>query len=60
VLRAVTASRPRTFAVPRVFGAARLAQLPPVGFALDVLLGLSGGRLTRITQGMVDRRSPAA
>jgi NAD(P)-dependent dehydrogenase (short-subunit alcohol dehydrogenase family) len=60
VLRAVTASCPRTFAVPRLFGAARLAQLPPVGFALDVLLGLSGGRITRVAEAMVDRRSPAA
>lgn len=60
VLRSVTAGRPRTFAVPRVFGVARLAQLPPVGFALDVLLGLTGRRLTDRAQAMVDRRTPAA
>jgi NAD(P)-dependent dehydrogenase (short-subunit alcohol dehydrogenase family) len=58
VVRAVTASRPRTFAVPRVFGVARLAQLPPVGFALDVLLGLTGRRITNAAQRMVERRTP--
>lgn len=60
VHKALTASRPRTFAVPRVFGVARLAQLPPIGFALDVLLGLTGRRLTDKAQEMVDRRTPAA
>jgi NAD(P)-dependent dehydrogenase (short-subunit alcohol dehydrogenase family) len=58
VLRALQASRPRTFAVPRFFGVARLAQVPPVGFALDVLLGLTGRRLTDVAQRMVDRRTP--
>ena len=58
VVRALSARTPRTFAVPRLFGIARLAQLPPVGFALDVLLGLTGRRLTDGAQDMVDRRNP--
>ncbi|MCU1672569.1 MAG: short-chain dehydrogenase/reductase [Frankiales bacterium] len=58
VLKALGASHPRTFAVPRVFGVARLAQVPPVGAALDVLMGLTGRRVTDYAQKMVARRTP--
>jgi NAD(P)-dependent dehydrogenase (short-subunit alcohol dehydrogenase family) len=58
VRRAAGSPLPRTFAVPRYLGVARLAQLPPVGFALDVAFGLTGRRLTAVAQRMVDRRTP--
>src|SRR5919107_2105211 len=39
VVDVAAAPSPRTRAVPRLMGLGRLAQLPPVGFVLDVVLG---------------------
>jgi NAD(P)-dependent dehydrogenase (short-subunit alcohol dehydrogenase family) len=58
VVRAATADRPRTFAVPRLLGTARVAQLPPFGAVMDVLCGLTARRVTAVAQRMVDRRTP--
>ena len=51
------ASWPRTRSVPRVIGLARLAQLPPVGFALDVATGYLRGALVRGARTLEEPRS---
>ncbi len=60
VLKAVLAGHPRTLAVPRVLGMARLAQVPPMGALLDIALGLAGRRLTDVGQRMTAARSAPA
>lgn len=60
VLKAVLSGHPRTLAVPRVLGLARLAQVPPVGALLDVTLGLAGRRITDVAQRMTAARSAPA
>ena len=56
VVGVAAASWPRTRAVPRVMGLGRLAQVPPVGFVLDVVLGRYAVPIVRGTRRMVDER----
>jgi NAD(P)-dependent dehydrogenase (short-subunit alcohol dehydrogenase family) len=56
VLAVAAASVPRTRAVPRVMGLGRLAQVPPVGFVLDVVLGRYAVPIVARTRRMVDER----
>lgn len=54
---AVAASgRPHTRSVPRPLGLLRLAQLPPVGFAVDLVLGRFARPVVDLTRRMVDKR----
>ena len=46
VVAAAAARRPVTRAVPRVGGLVRLAKVPPVGAALDLIFGRFGGAVT--------------
>ncbi len=50
------AGRPRTLAVPRSWGIVRLAQLPPVGALLNVVLGTLAGKLAEFGREQVRRR----
>jgi hypothetical protein len=50
------ASSPSTRSVPRAVGLVRLAQLPPVGFVLDVVVGRLAGPIVSTTRRMVDDR----
>jgi hypothetical protein len=56
VLAVAGASHASTRSVPRVMGLTRLAQLPPVGFAFDVVLGRYAGAAVAGTRRMVERR----
>ena len=56
VLAAASASSPTTRSVPRPVGLVRLAQLPPVGFLLDVVVGRLAGPIVATTRRMVDDR----
>ena len=56
VVAAADARHPVTRAVPRVMGLARLAQVPPVGFVLDVTLGRLAVPAARRLQRMVAER----
>ena len=56
VFEVAAARTPVTRSVPRVFGLTRLAQVPPVGFVLDVVLGRLAGPLTARARRMVEPR----
>ncbi len=56
VVSAAAASHPTTTSVPRVAGLVRLAQVPPVGFVLDVVVGRLAGPIVSRTRRMVDDR----
>jgi len=56
VVRVAAAGRPSTRSVPRVMGLGRLAQLPPVGFIVDVVLGRFAVPAVAGTRRMVDER----
>ena len=56
VVEVAAASWPRTRAVPRVMGLGRLAQVPPVGFVLDVVVGRFAVPIVAGTRRMVDER----
>ena len=56
VVEVAGATSPRTRAVPRVMGLGRLAQVPPVGFVLDVVLGRYARSIVDGTRRMVDER----
>lgn len=56
VVEVADATSPTTRSVPRVAGLVRLAQLPPVGFVLDVVVGRLAGPLVSTTRRMVDSR----
>ena len=56
VVEVLQASSPSTRSVPRVVGLVRLAQVPPVGFVLDVLLGRYASAIVSTTRRMVDDR----
>jgi len=56
VLAVAAASHASTRSVPRVVGLTRLAQLPPVGFVVDVVLGRYATSAVAGTRRMVDRR----
>jgi short-subunit dehydrogenase len=56
VVAVAGASSPTTRSVPRPVGLVRLAQLPPVGFVLDVVVGRLAGPIVSTTRRMVDDR----
>ena len=56
VLAVAGASSATTRSVPRAAGLVRLAQLPPVGFVLDVVVGRLAGPIVSTTRRMVDDR----
>lgn len=56
VVAAADASRPTTRSVPRVVGVVRLAQLPPVGFVLDLVAGRLAGPVVAGARKLVDER----
>ena len=56
VVAVAGAAHPTTRAVPRVMGLGRLAQVPPVGFVLDVVLGRYAVPIVAGTRRMVERR----
>jgi NAD(P)-dependent dehydrogenase (short-subunit alcohol dehydrogenase family) len=56
VVEVAGASSPTTRSVPRPVGLLRLAQLPPVGFVLDVVVGRLAGPIVSTTRRMVDDR----
>ena len=56
VLEVAAARSPRTRSVPRPVGLLRLAQVPPVGFVLDVVLGRFAVPIVSRTRRMVDDR----
>jgi NAD(P)-dependent dehydrogenase (short-subunit alcohol dehydrogenase family) len=56
VLAVAGATSPSTRSVPRAAGLVRLAQLPPVGFVLDVVVGRLAGPIVTTTRRMVDDR----
>ena len=60
VVEVAAARTPTTRSVPRVVGLTRLAQLPPVGFVLDVAMGRFAGRLVKQTRDLVEARLPTA
>ena len=56
VVEVAAAVHATTRSVPRAVGLVRLAQVPPVGFVLDVVLGRLAVPVVRTTQRMVDTR----
>ena len=56
VVAVAAASTPTTRSVPRPVGLVRLAQLPPVGFVLDVVVGRLAGPIVSTARRMVDER----
>jgi short-subunit dehydrogenase len=56
VVAVAAASHASTRSVPRVMGLTRLAQLPPVGVVVDVVLGRYATNAVAGTRRMVDRR----
>lgn len=56
VLELAAATSATTRSVPRIFGLTRLAQVPPVGFVIDVVLGRLAGPAVSGTRRMVDER----
>ncbi|HEU0103977.1 MAG TPA: SDR family NAD(P)-dependent oxidoreductase [Mycobacteriales bacterium] len=53
VFEVAAAGRPMTRAVPRPVGLLRLAQVPPVGFVLDVVLGRLAGPVVKLARDAV-------
>jgi short-subunit dehydrogenase len=56
VLEVAASPTSRTRAVPHIVGLTRLAQVPPIGWALDVVLGRLAGPLVSVARSMVDDR----
>ena len=56
VVAAAAATHPTTTSVPRVAGILRLAQLPPVGFVLDVVVGRLARPIVSGARRLVDDR----
>lgn len=56
VVEVARATSPTTRSVPRVTGLVRLAQVPPVGFVLDRVVGGLAGPIVARTRRMVDDR----
>lgn len=56
VLDVAAASRPTTRSVPRIVGLVRLAQVPPVGAALDLVVGRLAGPLVGVARRLVEER----
>ena len=56
VVEVAAAGHATTRSVPRVVGLVRLAQVPPVGFVLDVVVGRLAGPIVAGTRRMVDAR----
>ena len=56
VFEVAGARHPQTRSVPRPVGLLRLAQVPPVGFVLDVVLGRLAGPVVAVARSMVAER----
>ena len=56
VVEVAAATTPTTRSVPRAVGLVRLAQVPPVGFVLDVVLGRYAADVVGFTRRLVDDR----
>jgi len=56
VLEVAAATSPTTRSVPRVVGLLRLAQLPPVGFVIDLVLGRFATQAVGVARKLVDDR----
>jgi NAD(P)-dependent dehydrogenase (short-subunit alcohol dehydrogenase family) len=57
IVRSLTTYWSRTVAVPRVYGLARLAEVPPVDRLLDLALSRAHGPVQRVTDRLVAERS---
>ncbi|WP_448607840.1 SDR family NAD(P)-dependent oxidoreductase [Geodermatophilus sp. URMC 60] len=57
VASCLTARRPRTVAVPRWMGLARLGEVPPVDRVLDLVLSRQADRIRRVAARMVEERT---
>ena len=56
VLEVAAATTPTTRSVPRAVGLVRLAQVPPVGFVIDLVLGRYAADVVGYTRRLVDDR----
>ena len=56
VLEVAAATSPTTRSVPRAVGLVRLAQVPPVGFVIDLVLGRYAADVVGFTRRLVDDR----